>query len=248
MKRTLTLLPLLLLIVAQAFAGRYYDPTIARFTTPDPALSEMSPQELLELQDGKLYTQSPYSYGYNNPLRYVDPDGRTPWDVLDIGFAIWSISDFVQNPTWANAGWAALDVTAAALPIAPSSGYFRRGAQATDQALGLLRKGDIAVPIAEGLVKRGDEFFANSTTVNELGQKLNFSKLTPEIQRSKNAIWQGKETGGVNRIVAYKDSKGNTVAVVHEVTDSQGRIVHRDFDAIRLESGQMINKDRSLDR
>lgn len=150
-KTTILLITLLIGLSTMVQAGRIYDPTIARFTTPDPALNEKSPQELLELQGGKLYTQSPYSYGYNNPLRYVDPDGKTPWDILDIGFAIWSVADFVQNPTWANFGWAALDVTAAALPIAPSSGYFRRGAQATDTAMDMMRGADKATDAAQGV-------------------------------------------------------------------------------------------------
>jgi len=45
------------------FHARQYDPAIGRFTTPDP-LAE------------KYYSWSPYVYCYNNPLKFVDPDGK----------------------------------------------------------------------------------------------------------------------------------------------------------------------------
>jgi RHS repeat-associated protein len=44
------------------FAWRQYDPTLMRFTTPDP-LAE------------KYYSVSPYVYCLNNPVRYTDPTG-----------------------------------------------------------------------------------------------------------------------------------------------------------------------------
>jgi len=50
----------------------------------------------------------------------------------------------------------------------------------------------------------------------------------------------------MERKVRYFDTEGNTRAIVHEVTDAKGNIIHRDFDAVRLESGQMVNKDKKL--
>lgn len=49
------------------FGARYYDPAIGRFITPDPV-------------EGDIYdprSLNRYAYGYNNPLRYVDPWGLT---------------------------------------------------------------------------------------------------------------------------------------------------------------------------
>jgi RHS repeat-associated protein len=51
------------------FGARYYRANIGRFTTPDPAYT---------LQDNLVDPQkwNRYAYVRNNPLRYIDPDGR----------------------------------------------------------------------------------------------------------------------------------------------------------------------------
>ena len=45
------------------FGARIYDPTLARWLSPDPMME-------------KYYPWSPYVYCGNDPVRYVDPDGR----------------------------------------------------------------------------------------------------------------------------------------------------------------------------
>ncbi len=55
--------------------GRYYDSSIGRFMSMDPAMPEPA----------DLHGLNRYAYANNNPLRYIDPDGRSP---LDIGFFI----------------------------------------------------------------------------------------------------------------------------------------------------------------
>lgn len=45
------------------FGARRYDPLLARWTTPDPLLE-------------KYYGVSPYAFCNNNPVNFVDPDGR----------------------------------------------------------------------------------------------------------------------------------------------------------------------------
>jgi RHS repeat-associated protein len=48
------------------FGARFYDATRGQWTTPDP-LTE------------KYYSISPYVYCANNPMKFVDPDGRAIW-------------------------------------------------------------------------------------------------------------------------------------------------------------------------
>ncbi len=46
------------------YGARMYEPGICRFMTMDPLCE-------------KYYSISPYAYCHNNPVRYIDPDGRT---------------------------------------------------------------------------------------------------------------------------------------------------------------------------
>lgn len=99
MKRTLVLLCLAVALFATKdalYAGRYYVPEMARWATPDPALRDKLPNDLVQIQDGKLLSTSPYVYTYDNPLKYTDPDGKIPTVVvgalsgaaLDIGLQV----------------------------------------------------------------------------------------------------------------------------------------------------------------
>jgi RHS repeat-associated protein len=55
------------------FGGRYYGARLGRFTTSDPAYTIAD-----NLGDPQRWNR--YAYGRNNPLRYVDPDGRVIFD------------------------------------------------------------------------------------------------------------------------------------------------------------------------
>jgi RHS repeat-associated protein len=71
------------------FGARYYRANLGRFTTTDPV------QDLREnLADPQQWNR--YTYASNNPLRYVDPDGR---DLADIVGLVVSARNWVLQRT-----------------------------------------------------------------------------------------------------------------------------------------------------
>ena len=52
------------------FGARYYNPKSGRFMSVDPAMAP----------EGDPHRFNHYTFGNNNPYRYVDPDGRAPAD------------------------------------------------------------------------------------------------------------------------------------------------------------------------
>ena len=72
------------------FGARYYGSKIGRFTTVDPYLDQQA-----ALVDPQQWNR--YAYGRNNPLKFVDPDGRHPIIIVLLAAAF-----LLNNPTNAN--------------------------------------------------------------------------------------------------------------------------------------------------
>lgn len=62
------------------------------------------------------------TYARNNPLKYVDPDGRAIETFVDVGMAAISIKQAIKSPTFWNIAGAVLDVGAVLTPFVPAVG------------------------------------------------------------------------------------------------------------------------------
>ena len=112
------------------FGARLYDPAIAIFLQPDP-LAE------------KYYNLSPYAYCANNPVNFVDSDGRFIGfisDVVSVGLGVRSFAKNISEGNIRGAVWdgvgVVVDLAAAAIPVVPGGiGYVRAGINAADNAI-----------------------------------------------------------------------------------------------------------------
>lgn len=53
--------------------ARYYDPIVGRFMGIDP----------VSFKESNIHSFNRYAYANNNPYKFIDPDGRDPWMVLN---------------------------------------------------------------------------------------------------------------------------------------------------------------------
>jgi RHS repeat-associated protein len=95
------------------YNARYYDPTLARFISPDTIVPDVD--------DPRAWNG--YAYVANNPLRYNDPTGHCGLDIfLNVAFTAWSAWDFARHPSWSNAGWFGADAAGLFIPCAAGLG------------------------------------------------------------------------------------------------------------------------------
>ncbi len=88
---------------------------------------------------------------------------------------------------------------------------------------------------------KNGNYFTNKNTIDKIGQieakGEDFSLLSKKIMSSRAST-----EGGTSIVYKYSDTHG-TKYLIHEVTDLNGFILHRDFDAVRIASGQLLNKE-----
>lgn len=94
------------------------------------------------------------------------------------------------------------------------------------------------------LERRNNKYYTLKSTIDEIGRieahKEDFSLLKRETMTSRASTERGKSI-----VYKYSDKQG-VKYLIHEVTDENNCIIHRDFDAVRIASGQLINKKHKL--
>jgi RHS repeat-associated protein len=148
------------------FGARYLGPKIGRFLTVDPV--GISEKDLLNPQ-----RLNRYAYSLNNPYRYIDPDGRVVWDIIDIGFFAHSAYTFAKDPSWSNAGDLGLNAIGL-LPIVPSLGVIKAVGKGVDKAIDASKVGKTVLGHYPNYLKLADEIGARRFNIpTEVWNKMN---------------------------------------------------------------------------
>jgi RHS repeat-associated protein len=169
------------------FGARYYRAEIGRFTTVDPVYTWSE-----NLADPQRWNR--YAYVRNNPLKYVDPDGRaidTIFDIASIAYDLYKIAR--EGATRTNVLALGADAGAALIPFATGAGAaVRAGAHGLEEGAHLVQ-------------------------VNRAAGKAFEAEVAHAAQKELSGIAQQVtvKTGGGRTVVdvAGRDAAGNVVLI-----------------------------------
>jgi RHS repeat-associated protein len=218
------------------FGARYYGSRIARFTTVDPVYTWRD-----NLLDPQRWNR--YAYGRDNPLRYVDPDGRAGRDVTGADVAKYyaaAVAAHKANPKddpfglivqggTALVALAPLVVLAAeAAPVILTEALIAGGRcgvsagcrgfieDVADSVSGVPSP-RLNQPQAQNLARFNKKLPAGNTGthVDELGEGVLFTAEVPGRVPGSKAVYQ-----------KAVDEAGETTNVVKTTFDPKGNVVH----------------------
>jgi RHS repeat-associated protein len=155
------------------FGARYYSAPLGRFTSVDPVYTWW--ENLLDPQRWNRY-----AYARNNPLRYVDPDGRVIDVVVDVGSIGYDLFDIGRSvycgESITGTQWLALggDVAGAVLPLATGVGAAIRAGNKIDNAIDTAQGANRIFDGGQAM-KRGRE--SEARVLDALGESKNRGKV-----------------------------------------------------------------------
>lgn len=174
---------------------------------------------------------SPYSYCYNNPLRYEDQDGAIPletiWDIANVGIGVTSLVQNIKEGNYwaaaADAGGVLVDAAAVVVPYVPGgvSTAIKAG-RAADNAIDAAKTADKVSDVAKAVNKTTDaaKTLSKNKSIGKQGEKVVTEALQKEVGEGKQVFEQvsGKlDNGGRTQFDnVIVDKKTGKVEIVNE--------------------------------
>lgn len=196
---------------------RYYDPTICRFINADD-------YELVADLASSLQLNM-YAYCGNNPIMYTDETGLFPLDtIFDILSLGWSLFDFINDPSWANAGWLALDIICACVPFLTGSSiiksaskldevaYIGQGINRLDGMYDTVVLGNNMHRVMDRAMDIGATFYSGYAPLNalssihQMGQATDAMKMAAKLDNARFII--DKYNAGYKFVHVGSDGRG----------------------------------------
>jgi RHS repeat-associated protein len=230
------------------FGARYYRANLGRFTTVDPQLDAKK-----ALFDPQRWNR--YAYVSNNPLRYVDPDGREQAVVLGGRIYMAGLDGMpagdqhAQNVVFAimaapaalvAAGLAAPEVLAAGSALLPTA--YANAPKLLDIGAGIAEGASGAAP---GSLSLGTSIAVQAERASEsvaltAGQRTNLARFVKKLpkgntgvnvdQLGEQVLFTAEVPGRVpgSKAVYQKavNAAGETTAAVKTAFDPRGEVVH----------------------
>ena len=195
--------------------------------------------------------QNRYTYCGDNPLYYIDPDGCSY--ISTLGNAGRTAFDVVKNGAVNGYMFGGAGVGVAGIRNAAKSGKLagfmadEAGSVKFDGGSGKKnsygkssKKYKSTAEYLTNIESRNGKFYTDKVTIDQIGQ-IEARGEDISLLNKKIMSLRASTEGGTSIVYKYSDELG-TKYLIHEVTDARGNIIHRDFDAIRISSGQLINK------
>lgn len=178
--------------------ARYYRPEWRRFISPD-STEYIDPENPNGL--------NLYAYCGNDPVNYADPSGHAWETIFDIGFALWSLYDYYNDPSLENLTWFALDIAALFIPFLPGGGK-------------VLTKFD-EIPDIYKFVSKYDEVIV-------LGQSMS-TRVTPYAVEIGASIY-----GGLTNFKDLKKAYGTIFATLISYSDNMAFIIKKSLNGAKF--------------